>query len=49
MPQKIFTADAFGKIEYVNPQWIEYSGLPLEEILGDGWAKVLHPDEAKKS
>ena len=25
--------------------WIEYTGLTQEESRGDGWAKVLHPED----
>lgn len=43
MPQKIFTATAAGEIDYYNRQWLEYTGLPENEIRD--WSKVLHPDE----
>jgi len=41
MPQKIFTLDPEGDVDYCNPQWVEYSGLPVVEILGNGWQTLL--------
>jgi PAS domain S-box-containing protein len=37
---------------WVNKRWIEYSGRPLEEQTGTGWAQTVHPDDreaAKKT
>jgi PAS domain S-box-containing protein len=45
MPQKIFTASAEGRFEYLNQQWAEYTGLSLEAIVGSGWACMVHPDD----
>lgn len=45
MPQKIFTATAEGEIDYLNRQWMEYTGLSFAELNGPGWAQVLHPDD----
>jgi PAS domain S-box-containing protein len=32
-------------IEFVNDRFLEYVGLPLSEILGDGWLKTAHPED----
>jgi PAS domain S-box-containing protein len=45
MPQMIFVARPDGSIAYVSPQWEEYSGIPLQELLGSNWTQILHPDE----
>jgi PAS domain S-box-containing protein len=45
-PIGIFLNDAKGKLLYVNPHWLSITGLTLEESLGDGWQKALHPDDA---
>jgi PAS domain S-box-containing protein len=45
LPQKIFTADAKGKITYLNSQWAEYTGLPIAESLRDGVRQFIHPDD----
>lgn len=43
MPQKVFTADASGAMDYFNPQWMEYTGLSFEQIKGRGWKQFIHP------
>jgi PAS domain S-box-containing protein len=45
MPQKTFTATKDGLGDYYNRQWQEFSGLPLESIMGTGWAQIVHPDD----
>jgi PAS domain S-box-containing protein len=45
MPQKLFTADAAGAINFVNPAWVEYLGRPVAEITGSLWLAFLHPDD----
>jgi len=44
-PVGIFRTRADGYTTYVNPKWIELSGLKFEEALGDGWIKAVHPDD----
>ncbi|GCE46112.1 PAS domain S-box-containing protein [Thermosporothrix hazakensis] len=45
MPQKVFIARPDGSIDYVNPQWYDFTGLPAEELLGWSWLQCLHPDD----
>lgn len=45
IPQKIYTALPDGKMEYINPQWVEFSGIKLERLLRDGPKDILHPDD----
>src|ERR1700694_3602066 len=45
MPQKIFTAKPNGDMDYLNRQWIEFTGLPFEQISNWGWTQVVHPDD----
>ena len=45
MPQKIFTANANGDIDYYNPNWSEFTGLSFEQIKGWGWKQFIHPDD----
>lgn len=47
-PVGIFTTDAFGSTEYVNPRWSEISKLSFGEALEDGWLKAVHPDDREK-
>src|SRR5437763_3391923 len=45
MPQKIFTARSNGEVDYFNRQWMEFTGLPFEQIRGWGWITLMHPDD----
>lgn len=45
MPQLIFTTNATGELTYLNKRWEQYTGFPLEELLQEGWQKVIHPDD----
>ena len=45
MPQKIWTARPDGGIEYMNEQWTEFTGLPVEQMRGWRWTEFLHPDD----
>jgi PAS domain S-box-containing protein len=45
MPQKIFTATRGGDVDYLNRQWAEFSGQPLERIQNWGWTQFVHPDD----
>jgi PAS domain S-box-containing protein len=47
MPQKIFTADARGQVDYFNPAWTEFTGHPLDEITD--WSLFVHPDDLAES
>jgi len=47
MPQKIFTANAAGEVDYFNRQWLEFTGLSFEQIKGWGWTRFVHPDDVE--
>ena len=44
-PVGIFRTRPDGYTTYVNPEWLELSGLKEEEALGFGWLKAVHPDD----
>jgi len=45
MPQIVWIARADGACIYFNQRWMDYTGLTLEESLGDGWTTPFHPDD----
>lgn len=47
MPQKIFSAKPQGNIDYVNQQWIEFTGLSFEQICASGWDRFVHADDVE--
>jgi PAS domain S-box-containing protein len=44
-PIGIFQTDADGNCSYTNAQWQALAGLSLEESLGNGWVKAIHPED----
>jgi len=49
IPQQIWSGPADGTIDYCNYQWRAYAGLTLEELQGDGWQRILHPDDKDRA
>jgi PAS domain S-box-containing protein len=50
MPQMIWTADASGQLNYVSDQWLNYTGLTLEQTQGRSAAsQFIHPDELEST
>ena len=49
MPQKIFTANASGQMDYCNRQWTDYIGLPMDELLTRDWTDFIHPAEIEET
>jgi two-component system CheB/CheR fusion protein len=49
MPQKVWTCDANGNKTYFNTTLFNYTGMTYDELKGDGWEKVIHPDDWKKN
>jgi PAS domain S-box-containing protein len=44
-PAGVYLTDKDGKSTYANPRWLEMAGMTLEEALGKGWEKAIHPDD----
>jgi PAS domain S-box-containing protein len=44
-PIGIFHTDVQGKCIYTNPQWQRSFGMSLAESLGDGWTRLIHPED----
>ena len=49
MPQIVWTTTADGQNTYFNHQWVEYTGLTLDESYGHGWNKPFHPDDQQRA
>ena len=49
MPQIVWVTGADGRNIYFNQQWVDYTGLTLEESYGHGWNKPFHPDDQKRA
>ncbi len=49
MPQLVWITRTDGWNIYFNQQWVDYTGLTLEESYGHGWNKPFHPDDQKRA
>jgi PAS domain S-box-containing protein len=49
IPQKVFTANANGDVDYLNRQWTEFTGLSFDQIKGWGWLQFIHPDDVDEN
>jgi len=45
LPGFVYITDTAFNNVYINPQFAAYTGLPVAEILGQGWKSFVHPDD----
>ena len=45
VPEILYTATPNGTPDYVSRRFADYSGQPVEELQGQGWLNVVHPDD----
>jgi PAS domain S-box-containing protein len=44
-PVLIWLSDHTGGRTWLNRRWLEFTGRPFDEQLGDGWFESVHPDD----
>ncbi len=44
-PALIWRVDRDGYNDYVNRNWLKFTGMKREEALGAGWEKAIHPED----
>jgi len=49
VPGMTFTTRPDGYCDYQSQQWVEFTGVPMSEHVGDGWNKLLHPDDRPRA
>ena len=49
MPQIVWTTRADGWNTYFNQQWVDYTGLTIEESYGHGWNIPFHPEDKQRA
>ncbi len=49
MPQIVWITRPDGWTIFFNEQWVNYTGLTLEESYGHGWNKPFHPDDQQRA
>jgi len=45
LPQLVWTCQPDGPCDYLNRQWVEFTGVPEAQQHGFGWLAQLHPDD----
>jgi len=45
IPALVDTALPDGNRDYFNRAWLEYVGVPMDELLGWGWTNAIHPQD----
>ena len=49
MPQIVWICSPDGLNIYFNQQWVDYTGMTLEESYGHGWNRPFHPDDRQRA
>lgn len=49
MPHLIWTASPDGKLNFFNQFMLDYTGKTLKSLKGDGWQKIISPDDRERS
>jgi PAS domain S-box-containing protein len=49
IPGMVFTTRPDGYCDYQSQQWVDFTGVPMSEHLGDGWNKLLHADDRPRA
>jgi len=45
MPNQVWTAPPTGGLDWFNEQTFVYSGLGQDDLVGEGWVQIVHPDD----
>jgi PAS domain-containing protein len=49
IPALVWSKLPDGSADFLNQRFREYTGLSVEEGLGEGWLKAIHPDDCASS
>jgi PAS domain S-box-containing protein len=48
VPAQLWTESADGVVDFVNRRWIDYTGMTLEQAVGSGWNRMVHPNDIER-
>ena len=48
-PVILWTARTDTRLDFVNAFSVEFSGVPLEQLLDEGWLRFIHPQDVEPS
>ncbi len=49
MPQLVWSSPPDGQRDYFNPRWTEFTGQDAPAAMGEGWTRVVHPEDRDRS
>ncbi len=49
IPEMLWSATPDGAIDYCNTRMLDYTGFSAREVMGSGWTKLIHPDDAESA
>jgi PAS domain S-box-containing protein len=49
IPGMLWSATGDEEIDYCNRRALDYLGVPAEELMGDRWRPLLHPDDLERA
>ncbi len=49
IPEMLWSATSDGAIDYCNTRLLDYTGFSAEEVKGDNWIKLIHPDDINRA
>jgi PAS domain S-box-containing protein len=49
MPLKIFMCRPDGELDYINRQWLDFTGETADKLLGWEWTRLIHPDDVEEN
>jgi PAS domain S-box-containing protein len=44
----VWTCDAHGQPSWFNNRWYEFAGIPLDQMVNEGWRSLVHPDHSER-
>jgi PAS domain S-box-containing protein len=47
-PLMVWMSGPDKRCTYTNKHWLDFTGRPLEQQIGDGWSKGVHPDDLQR-
>ncbi|GAC1427245.1 MAG: hypothetical protein NVSMB5_22030 [Candidatus Velthaea sp.] len=48
LPLIVFITTDEGELTWVSDRWYQATGISRDALLGDAWAKVVHPDDIEQ-
>lgn len=45
VPVMVWRTTSDGMIDYLSDRWVSYTGMTVEESVGNGWINVVHPED----